>query len=189
MSAFNMLKQKLTPAEERVLIDFMLLSADRGFPMSLSCIVAHANSILDSRKGEKINLDSNWVDRFLERHNDELQTHWSRPLDTQRAQALNPAAVSAWFDLIKEHIVDEDVRKEDIYAMDETGFTPSDTGRERVVGRRGTKVQHKQGGADRENVTTLITICADGTTLRPAIIYKGQNFMKKWGENNLVGAS
>ncbi|KAJ7026751.1 hypothetical protein C8F04DRAFT_927131, partial [Mycena alexandri] len=59
-----------------------------------------ANAIIEARGGEKIAPESNWIDRFLGRHRDELQTHWSRPLDTQRARALNPAAVSHWFDLV-----------------------------------------------------------------------------------------
>ena len=47
------------------------------------------------------------------------------------------------------------------------------------------KTQHKQGGADRENVTAIVTICANGTTLCPTIIFKGQNFMSKWAANNV----
>jgi hypothetical protein len=50
-------------------------------------------------------------------------------------------------------------------------------------------MQHKQGGADRENVTALVTICADGTVLQPTIIFKGQNFMQKWQQDNVSGAS
>jgi hypothetical protein len=38
-------------------------------------------------------------------------------------------------------------------------------------------------------VTAIVTICADGTTLRPTIIFKGQNFMMKWAENNVANAS
>src|SRR5438876_2434812 len=34
MSAFHASAQKLTPVEERVVIDFALESADRGFPLS-----------------------------------------------------------------------------------------------------------------------------------------------------------
>jgi hypothetical protein len=57
------------------------------------------------------------------------------------------------------------------------------------VGQHRTKVQHSQGGASRENVTAIVTICADGTTLRPTIIFKGVQFMKKWAENNILGES
>ncbi|KAJ7439297.1 hypothetical protein FB451DRAFT_985330, partial [Mycena latifolia] len=59
------------------------------------------------------------------------------------------------------------IKPENIYGMDESGFPPSNQGRQRVVGRRGTKTQHKAGSANHENVTVLVTICADGTTLKP----------------------
>ncbi|KIJ28783.1 hypothetical protein M422DRAFT_189346, partial [Sphaerobolus stellatus SS14] len=73
--------------------------------------------------------------------------------------------------------------------MDETGFTLSDQGSRRVIGRRGTKRQYQQGSGDRENTTVLVTICADGTALRPTIIFKGHNHMKKWSNNNVSNAS
>ncbi|PBK60338.1 hypothetical protein ARMSODRAFT_898132 [Armillaria solidipes] len=72
--------------------------------------------------------------------------------------------------------------------MDESGFPPANQGRTRVVGGRGTKTQHKQEGADRENVTAVVTVCADGTTVKPMIIYKRKNFMQKWNNNNVAEA-
>jgi hypothetical protein len=84
MSAFNAGKQKLTPAEEHVLVDFALESADRGFPLSHNNLYKAANDILTSCLGdEHDSLGHNWVNNFLNRHHDELQTHWSKPLDTQ----------------------------------------------------------------------------------------------------------
>lgn len=73
--------------------------------------------------------------------------------------------------------------------MDESGFPPGLLGRDRVVGARGTKTQHKQGGANRETVTALVTICADGTTVEPMIIFKGKNLLKKWGQDNVARAA
>jgi len=35
----------------------------------------------------------------------------------------------------------------------------------------------------------LITICADGTAFHPTIIFKGQDFMTKWGNNNVANTS
>ena len=60
-------------------------------------------------------------------------------------------------------------------------------GQRRLLGAM--KTQHEQGSADCENMTVVATICADGTTLHPTIIYKGQNFMKKWREDNVSHAS
>jgi hypothetical protein len=189
MSAFNASKRKLTYAEERVLIDFILESADRAVPLTSKNIETHANAILAFRDTPGDPAGINWVARFLERSQDELQTHWSSPLATERARSLNKEAVKHWFNLVYEKLVEKGIDKYNIYGMDESGFPPSDQGRTRVVGRRGSKMQHKSGSANRENVTALVTICADGTALKPTIIFKGRNFLKKWGEDNVSGAS
>ena len=189
ISAFNASKRKLTYAEERVLVDFILESADRACPMSLPNIEEHANAILAFRDVPGEPVGGSWVERFLDRYRGELQTHWSSPLATERARSLNKGAVGHWFDLVYKRLVERGVKKHNIYGMDESGFPPSDQGHGRVVGRRGSKMQHKAGNANRENVTALVTICADGTALQPTIIFKARNFMKKWGNDNVSKAS
>lgn len=190
MSAFNALKQKVLYAEEIQLAEYVLGCADRGFPMTHTQIATFANELLEARLGHDFEpVGKNWTDRFIERHHDKLQTHWSKCLDSKRARAVNPDIVKHWFELVKEHIPDKNIKPHNIYGMDESGFPPSNQGRECVIGRRNARVSYKQGGADRENVTAIVTICADGTTLTPTIIFKGKNFMKKWGNNNIADAS
>jgi hypothetical protein len=72
--------------------------------------------------------------------------------------------------------------------MDESGFLPSNKGVQRVVGQRDTKVQHKAGSANRENVTVLVTICVDRMALQPTVIFKGKKLLKKWENNNVSNA-
>ena len=100
LADFNLGKQNLTPAEEKVLVNFILESVDRGFPMTHQNVAKYANDVLKSQ-GERSVGDS-WVGRFLQWHNEVLQTHWSKPLDTQRARAVNPNNITHWFDLAKE---------------------------------------------------------------------------------------
>jgi hypothetical protein len=179
---------KLTPPEEEVLKGFILESAERGFPMTLKQIHDYANLILCNRLGDAYKpIGERWTGRFPEWHRDELQTHWSKPLDTQQARGMTPEAKKQWFELVEEFVVKAG-RKEDTYSMDETACPPTDSGTHRIVGARGTKTQHLQGSADRKNVTAIAMICADGTTLHLTIIYKGQNFMKKWAKDNVAGA-
>ncbi|KIJ35067.1 hypothetical protein M422DRAFT_262833 [Sphaerobolus stellatus SS14] len=73
--------------------------------------------------------------------------------------------------------------------MDESGFPPESVHTQRVIGCWRSKVQHKQGSANHENVTVLVTICTDGTVLKPTIIFKGKNLQRGWGENNISQAS
>jgi hypothetical protein len=78
---------------------------------------------------------------------------------------------------------------ENIYAMDESGFFPAGGVRKRVIGARGAPLQHQQVDGGRENTTVIVTICADETSLRPVIIFKGKAFQVKWAQDNPLNAS
>ena len=186
---FNATKQKLSPVEEGQLVDLMLESSKRGFPMPHREIRRYANLVLQSRLGADCEpLSDKWVFKFLDRHHNRLQTFWSKSLDMQRAYSLNPEAVKSWFDIVEEFIVKTGIDRANLYGMDESGFPTAYPGKDRVVGERGTKTQHKQGGADRENVTVVVTICADGTTVRPLVIFKGKNLQSTWNQDNTANA-
>lgn len=190
MSAFNMSKRKISGEEERVIVNLILESADRSLPLTRSAFCTVANTIIKGRDGESYTpVDNYWVSRFLDWHHDKIQMHWSKPLDTQRAWALNPKVVRKWFELVKERIVLAGIKPEDIYGMDESGIPPLDQGTQRVLGSKGTKMQHKQGSANRENVTVLVTVCADGTTVKPCVVFKGKNFQKAWCQENVSEAA
>ena len=147
-------------------------------------IEAYANAILANRNRNNYSpVGKRWIYAFLDRNWDKL--HWSKPLDMQRAQALNPDAMKHWFNLVEELIVKTGIQRENTYRMDESGFPVGDQGKQHVVGARGTKTQHMQGGADCENTTAIITICADGTSIRPTIVMKGWGFKDSWFRDNV----
>ena len=77
-------------------------------------------------------IGDSWVARFLDRHHDTLQMHWSRPLDTQRAQSMNLEAKKKWFELLEKFVVKAGIRPDDLYGMDETGCPPSDQGTQHI---------------------------------------------------------
>ena len=148
MFAFNASKWKLMHAEEHVLVDFILESADWAVPLISKNIETHANTILEfhDTPGEPVGI--NWVARFLEQNQDELQTHCSSPLATECARSLNKKGVKYWFELVHTRLVEKGIKKHNIYGMDESGFTPSDQGQICVVGQRGSKIQHKAGSGN-----------------------------------------
>jgi hypothetical protein len=114
---------------------------------------------------------------------------FSKPLDTVCAHALNPTIVCHWFnEVVKKQYLDRRILPKNSYGMDESGFPPEASHTRQVVWRQGTKTQHKQGTANWENVTALVMICADGTVLRPTIIFKGKNFVKSWRNDNVAQA-
>ncbi|EIM90550.1 DDE-domain-containing protein, partial [Stereum hirsutum FP-91666 SS1] len=66
-----------------------------------------------------------------------------------------------------------DIRREDTWATDETGIQPESGQKERVIGKAGEKSQYQQRSRSQENITVIVTICADGSSIAPAVIFKG----------------
>jgi hypothetical protein len=122
-----------------------------------------------------------------------LRGSWSRPLNKIRAQAGNPVAKADYFAKLKDVIEgeeDEDpIAKELTYGVDETGIQEGIGSKERVYGDPTKNFQHQQCSGGRENITVIVTICADGTSLPPAVIFKGENFQTSWKQDNPLKAS
>lgn len=81
------------------------------------------------------------------------------------------------------------IAAECIYGADETGIQNGIGTVEQVVGPAGESIQHQQRSGDRENITVLVTICADGTSIAPAVIFKGETFQSSWKQDNPLNAS
>ncbi|KAF8239637.1 hypothetical protein L208DRAFT_1201091, partial [Tricholoma matsutake] len=75
------------------------------------------------------------------------------------------------------------IKHKNTHAADESGFFPAGGTQERVIGAKGNTAQHQQGDGGHENTTVIVTICADGTSLKPAMIFKGP-FQVKWDQDN-----
>jgi len=191
LSEFNATKQKLTPAEEEVLVTSILEASRHGFPPTHRQIAMEADCIQLARLGESYQpVGKKWVDEFLRRHNKTIKTHWSAPLSTIRAQSANPRAIYNFLtDLVKREVVDKCVPPELLYQIDETS-APQQLGiKLRVVGPRESRRQHLQESGTKENITILVTICADGVALPPTIVFKNKELPEDIHHDNVAKAS
>ena len=187
----------VTAKEADVIIEYTIQVANQGHGLSLRRLEEHANEILQSRMGEDFNgVGKNWASRFLEKHSDRLWSYWCHPLDSSRARAGNPQTKKKFFDMLEASIIGDDADKDTepipdelIFGSDETGIQQGLGTRQRIIGPKGKKVQHQQRSGDRENITVIVTICADGTSLPPAVIFKGESFQTSWKQNNPLNAS
>lgn len=87
-------------------------------------------------------LGHNWLQCFKAQYYLSLHTSWGSAFDSQHADALTPAAVKKYFDMVDEVYKQEDIQTKDQWAADETGMWAGIEGAERVTGRTGTKHQH-----------------------------------------------
>jgi hypothetical protein len=196
ISSFNAEKSWLTAQEAEEVVVYAINLADRGFPLSHQRIKEHVNEICRAKLGDEFPEDGvgeNWSKRFTEKHSDRLKPYWSRALDHSRARAVNPATKEAYYSLLKKTIEGEEdeepIPHELMYWSDETGIQQGIGVKERVFGGAGKGVQHQIRSGDRENITVIETICADGTCIPPAVIFKGEGYQVSWKQNNPLNAS
>jgi hypothetical protein len=188
MAEFNAEKCLLSKEEEKTILGFMEETANRGFPLSHRRLREHAAAIIGARQGPSFQgVGENWTDRFIFYHSERIKTIWSSSLEGARAQAANPTNNAEWFNLLGEHL--SDVDPDCIWGVDETGIQTGMAVKERVIGPKNKSIQHQIRQGNRENITVIVSICADGSTIAPAVIYKGEGFLPSWHQDNPLGAS
>jgi hypothetical protein len=190
LTQFNAEKAWLTETETKVVINYTVEYGDHGFPLSHCRLKEHVDSILHARLHEKFpetGVGHNWTQRFITAHHDELKTSWAQQLDTVHGRAVNATNHTEWIELLGGTI--EDVDTECIWAADETGFQMNGAIRERVIGRAGKSTQYQQRDGNRENITVIVTICADGTSIALAVIFKRKSYLPEWKQDNPLEAS
>jgi hypothetical protein len=196
-SEINAEKSWLQKEEAKEVIDFVIEMGEWGHPFSHLRLKEHVDAIVRARLGSKFpetGVGRQWTYRFLEKHSNKLHMYTARALDTARGQAVNEHANTKYFDMVEDLQLRGDegkpVADECTFTMDEGGFQANgDEGFERVIGAKGKKVQYQQRKGTRENITVLATICANGTALPPAVIFKGKGYLVKWHQDNPAKAS
>lgn len=120
-----------------------------------------------------------WTASFIEKYSERLSTYNARSLETVCGRAVNPSTNNAWFDLLGEVLKTGDdgspIAPECIIGADEAGFMPEvGSTMQWAIGGQGKKVQYEQRGGGRQNTTAIVGILADGTSIPPVVIMKGQ---------------
>ncbi|SAM84174.1 uncharacterized protein UBRO_20814 [Ustilago bromivora] len=130
------------------------------------------NTLWDHSKGQKTNnndatLGPNWVSVFKQRH-PELRNYYSRKMDAARVQATSdPSVVEAYFDVLAKTIAKYRILPENIFNMDETG-------------ENGKNQCFRSQPGNRETITMIECIGAQGTKLPSMVIFRGKSHMQGW---------
>lgn len=185
----NALKSHLTEAEATQLIDFAIEMAYRAFPLTLEGLEHYAEEQVRIRKPTFPGFGRNWIQRFILKYGDRISTKWGVSLDTIRAKSVTSDAVKHYFDLLEEAITKHNILPHNIYGFDESGFPLGCGKKTRVVGPTGAKIQKMQRDGNKENVTVMAAICADGMNVPPVIIFKGHYFLERWMQDNPIKAA
>ncbi|KAF6525425.1 hypothetical protein HZS61_011220 [Fusarium oxysporum f. sp. conglutinans] len=155
--------RKLSDLEEQIILQFILDLDSRGFPPRLRGIEEMANRLLADRDTSPVG--KRWAANFIKRQPD-LKTRLQRRYDYQRARCEDTTIIRDWFKLVQNTIAKYDIRSDDIWNFDETGFMMGmiSSGVVVTVAERRGKPKSVQPG-NREWVTVIQTINAKGRAI------------------------
>ncbi|PPQ82633.1 hypothetical protein CVT25_007561 [Psilocybe cyanescens] len=155
----------LTSEEENVVVEFVCEMAAQGFPYSHKQVKEAVDMIAGARWGDKFpseGVGANWTYWFSKHHAERIK----------RGRAANPANNDLWWEILGEVIVKYLIKPENTYGTDEVGIQAQGQGkREYVFGPRTKGAPYQQRAGSWENITVIVTICADGTTTPPAALH------------------
>jgi Tc5 transposase DNA-binding domain/helix-turn-helix, Psq domain len=166
---------KLTQLEEDSLAKWIFSMDSRGAAPRPSTVREMANILLAARGSTPpLTVGVNWVSKWIKRR-DDLRTCFSRRYDYQRALNEDPKSLREWFATVQRVVDENGIQPEDIYNFDETGFAIGLISTQKVVTRAeyyGRRSILQPG--NREWVTAIEAISADGFSLPPCVIFKGK---------------
>lgn len=172
-------QQNLSLAEEVVLVKWAKVMGRRGVPLTHSTLIKYASEISGKPVGES------WPKRFLARHPD-LKVKATTSLEKCRAKALNRTAVEGFYDILEQVVEEFGIKKENIWNMDEKGVQLGIGVKVAAIIDRDQAAVYSVEDGNRELVTIIEAVCADGTALIPSVIFQGVRRNPEWGraENN-----
>ena len=176
-------RRNLNPQEEAELIKYIERLTEDHLPPTREMMQNFASDIAHKPVSES------WVSRFLHRHDDELTPQWTTSMDRQRHKADSGEKYTRYFELLYEKIKYYNVEPEHIYNMDEKGFMIGAVDRQkRIFSKRLFKkkqFQQQLQDGNREWISLLACVCADGTALPPGLIYPAdsKNIQDVWVED------
>jgi hypothetical protein len=170
--------RKLSDLEEQIIVQFILDLGSRGFPPRLRFVEEMANHLLADR--DRSSVGKRWAHNFVKRQ-PELKTHFSRKYDYQRAKCEDPTVIRKWFTLVSSTIAKYGIRSDNIWNFDETGFMMGIIMAGMVVtgSERQGRPKSVQPG-NREWITVIQAINAEGQSIAPFVIGSGQYHLANW---------
>ena len=145
-------QQILTIAEENALAECITRLAIAGHPPKHAFIRELAEEIQSTRLRNQndppnipmphLTIGDSWVQRFIHRHSD-LDTAFSCTIEAARVKEVTNNVLDQWFEELKKTIGEKNIRIEDMYNMDETGFSIGTIQDSHVIVNKASKMRYQ----------------------------------------------
>lgn len=168
----------LTYQEEQDLVDWIVHTAGRGFPITRIQLADSVQLFLNRESRTPLFTHNrpgkDWLRRFIGRHSAIIAPRLSENLSRSRAK-LSEASIRKWFADVNQYLDTENVSTvlkdpRRVFNIDETGFMLNPT-RDRVLAKRGQRnVYNVVLGNEKESVTVSLGFNAAGEMCPPLMV-------------------
>jgi hypothetical protein len=166
----------LNPQQDKELVRYIQGLSERGIAPTRSMIKKIASEVSKWEASEA------WVERSLRRNRDLLTSRYTTGIDRDRFKADTEHSYRTYLDLLHSKMRQYDVDVKNVYNMDEKGFLIGKTSRSKLVFSKQLWQQKKVTAAlqdgNREWITILGCVCADGSWLDPGVIFEAKGTLR-----------
>lgn len=170
-------RQKLSPVQERHLVDWVQVQAALGLPPTHQQVREFAERVLRLQGGHQT-LGKNWFQAFL-RRNPSIRAQRARPIDLQRINGASTDVIRAWFPNLSIPCI-KAIHPANRYNMDETGILEGQGSNGLVLGSAEAWNLRKKQPGSRAWTTLIECVSATGSAVPPLVIYKGKSVQQQW---------
>lgn len=187
-------QQNLTIPEEEALVRWITQLTKTGYAPQHHLLRAMAEEIREQRAAGLNDasqqlviyppLGKEWVTRFLQRHLS-LSTSINKSIELARMRDVSKPIVEEWFRNLRATVEEYGITPDNMYNMDESGFSLGTTENMRVIIDTEVPMQFQAQPGRQEWITAVECICADGSSLSPMLIFKGEQLSQAWISINI----
>ena len=176
-------QQRLTPEQEQFLADWIIEQDMQGFPPSHARAREMAVRVLRANRDHQP-LGKAWLPKFIKR-NPQVASCIGRRIDAARIDGTQPEQIQRFYDLFQRTQARHNILQENTWNMDEHGIALGVCTNSQVLAAAGKKRTYVKSPENREWVSIVETINPMGTTIRPLVIFKGNNPQTSWFTNSI----
>ncbi|XP_063388301.1 uncharacterized protein LOC134674175 [Cydia fagiglandana] len=167
----------LNKEEEKQLVTWILYLSDAGFPITKPNLINTVKNLVQNLKRKNSFKNGtpgrHWYEGFMARH-PELSMRVSQNLTAPRAK-ITEESIRAWFDRIDRYFTKENLKEvladpRRLFNCAESAFNLSP--QSSVIVQSSNRVYSKIANDEKESLTVLMTVSADGNIQPPLVLFK-----------------
>jgi hypothetical protein len=180
----------LKPAEEEELVNYLVQMCDRGYGLSPSALRMKVYEITASRWTPFRNgiPGDGWMRWWKKRHPN-LTLRVSQAMESARARGLCEDNVRSFYENLQHLYSLHQYSPNMIWNCDESGAQAGKNGGAIVIARKGARRVHSIVPNQREWLSVLVCINAEGTSIPSFYIFRGRRFRQNYIEKCEAGAT